>query len=61
VTIVKPAAGAETIDARRDGGAISLSATGTQDTNVIQWQPPSKEDAPSPVHNYTLSTIIAHN
>jgi type IV pilus assembly protein PilV len=61
VTIVQPAAGAETSDARGDGGAIALSATGTLVTIVIQWQPPSKEDVPSPVHNYTLSTIIAHN
>ena len=61
VTIVQPAAGAETTDARGDGGGIALTATGTLVTIVIQWQPPGKEDAVAPIHNYTMSTIIAHN
>jgi type IV pilus assembly protein PilV len=61
VTIVQPAAGAETSDARGDGGNIALSATGTLVTIVIQWQPPSQDGTPGPIHNYTMSTIIAHN
>ena len=61
VTIVQPGAGAETTDARGDGGGIALTSTGTLVTIVIRWQPPSQDGAPSTIHNYTLSTIIAHN
>jgi type IV pilus assembly protein PilV len=60
VTIVQPAGGG-TVDARGDGGGISLTGTGTLVTIVIQWQPPSQDGAPSTVHNYTMTTIIAHN
>jgi type IV pilus assembly protein PilV len=61
VTIVQPAAGAETADARGDGGNIALTATGTLVTIVIQWQPPSTDGNAGPIHNYTMSSIIAHN
>lgn len=61
VTIVQPAAGGETTDARADGGGITLTANGTLVTIVIQWRPPSRDESVAPIHNYTMSTIITHN
>lgn len=62
VTVLQPAPGAGNPDMRGDGGLIALSPTGTLVTIVIQWQPPAKEgDVTAPIHNYTMTSIIAHN
>ncbi|HVE50630.1 MAG TPA: hypothetical protein VNG69_13565 [Casimicrobiaceae bacterium] len=61
ITIVQPAPGAGVTDARGDGGLIALTPTGTLVTIVIRWQPPATDGSPGPVHNYTMSSIIAHN
>jgi type IV pilus assembly protein PilV len=64
VTIVQPVAGAAVPDARGDGGGIALTDTGTLVTIVIQWRPPKAEGSSiveTGIHNYTMTTVIAHN
>jgi len=62
VTIVQPGA-AGTADAFANGTGIALTASGSVVTLVISWQPPQHEGAiGAPViHNYTMTSIIAHN
>jgi type IV pilus assembly protein PilV len=61
VAIVQPGAGGTT-DARADGSGITLTATGTLVTVIVQWQPPRQEgSAVDVIHNYTMTSIIAHN
>ena len=62
VTIVQPGAGG-TPDALGNGTGIALTASGSLVTLVISWQPPQQEGAIGApvVHNYTMTSIIAHN
>jgi type IV pilus assembly protein PilV len=61
VTIVQPGA-AGTTDALANGTGITLTGTGTVVTIVISWQPPRPEGgAVDVIHNYTMTSIIAHN
>lgn len=63
VTIVQPGA-AGTADAlgNGDGTGIALTGTGTVVTISIAWKPPQQEGSALDVtHNYTMTSIIAHN
>jgi type IV pilus assembly protein PilV len=61
VTIVQPGP-AGTADALGNGTGITLTGTGTVVSIVISWQPPRTEGSSvDVVHNYTMTSIIAHN
>ena len=61
VTITQPGAGG-TAECRRRHDGMSLTGNGTVVTIVIKWQQPAHEQAAVPVtHNYTMTSIIAHN
>lgn len=64
VAIIQPAPGASLPDARGDGTGITLTAGGSLVTVIISWRQPKLEDSVNPageIHNYTMSSIIAHN
>ena len=60
VAIVQPGAGGTT-DALGNGTGITLTGSGSVVTITIQWQPPGTEKAPSMLHQYVLTSIIAAN
>jgi len=58
VTLVQPPPGGQIADA---GGGISLNATSSLVTIVIQWRQPSAEGGAPAIHNYTMTSILGLN
>ena len=61
INIIQTGAGGTT-DALADGSGIHLTGTGTVVQIIIQWQAPQHEGSAVTVpHNYSMTSIIAHN
>ena len=63
VEVVQPPPGGALADALGDGTGITLTSTGTLVTITIQWEPPRREGETggAVIHQYVMTSIIAHN